>query len=192
VTGRVILVIGPSSAGKSTLAAAIQAAAPEPWIIQSLDGLFAAIDDRWGSDGERRADGFRYELAADGTVRVVAGPVGQEMLAGFRRAVAAYAHAGVNVIVDDMLLDAPALDDWAAALAGLDVRTVRLSSPLAVLASRDRTRPHGRVPGLAAGHFALHAALAADLVIDTSTIEPAEAARTVLALEALGALGRVH
>jgi len=188
VSGKVILLIGPSSAGKSTLAAAIRAAADEAWIIQSLDGLFAAIDDRWGSKGAHRADGFRYESGADGSVRVVAGSAGKAMLRGFRRAVAANAAAGVNVIVDDMLLDEGALGDWAQALAGLDARLVRLAPPLEVLQARDATRPHGRVPGLAAGHLALHAALAADLVIDTSVVEPSDAAAQVLALDRRGAL----
>jgi len=53
------MLVGTSSAGKSTLARAIQAAAPEHFLLQSLDGLFTGVADRWGLQGDHRDDGFR-------------------------------------------------------------------------------------------------------------------------------------
>jgi len=88
-----------------------------------------------------------------------------------------------------MLLDAAAVGDWAAALQGIDTLLVRLTAPLDVLTARDRSRPHGRVPGLAAGHKALHDDIGADLVIDTAATSPTEAAALVFAAQA--APGRV-
>jgi len=173
------MLVGTSSAGKSTLARAIQAAAPEHFLLQSLDGLFAGVADRWGSQGDHRDDGFRYQ--ADGDIRrVVYGPAGWRLLQGFHRAVGAYARAGCNVVVDDMLLDAACLADWAEALGGLPVTLVRLSAPLDELRRREGARPHGRVPGLAEGHLLTHAGLAADLSLDTSAHSPAEMAATVV------------
>ena len=176
--GKVILVVGPSSAGKSPLARAIQAAAPEPYLVLSLDGLFAGVDERWGSGGAFREAGFAYADQADGSVRVVYGEIGRRMLAGMRRAAAAHARAGVNVVFDDMLLDESAVADWAEALAGVDALLVRL--PLNLLREREAARPHPRKRGLAAGHTALHDAIAADIVIDTSATAPAAAATMVL------------
>jgi chloramphenicol 3-O phosphotransferase len=59
--GRVLLIVGPSCAGKSTLAKAVQAAAPTPFISMSLDGLFASVPDRWGGQGDLASEGFHYE-----------------------------------------------------------------------------------------------------------------------------------
>ena len=59
--GRVVLLVGPSCAGKSTLTKALQIAAPTPFLSLSLDGLFASVPDRWGSHGEFAAEGMRYE-----------------------------------------------------------------------------------------------------------------------------------
>jgi chloramphenicol 3-O phosphotransferase len=102
------------------------------------------------------------------------------MLAGMRRAAAAYASAGANVVFDDMLLDKAALADWAHALAAVDSLLVRLTAPLDVLLAREAARTLHPTPGLVAGHSRLHDALAADLVIDTAAHPPAEAADLVL------------
>src|ERR1700761_5057765 len=101
--GSIILLVGPSCAGKSTPAKAGRERSAEPYLVQSLDGLFAARPDAWGGGGEHARDGFYYDWIvpqAEGaaTVRRIGyGPVGLALLKGFHRAVAAYAEAGVNV-----------------------------------------------------------------------------------------------
>jgi chloramphenicol 3-O phosphotransferase len=177
--GRIILLVGTSSAGKTTLARAIQAAAPQHFLLQSLDGLFAGVAERWGSGGDRHDDGFAYE--GDDTIRrVVYGATGWRLLQGFHRAVAAYARAGIDVVVDDMLLDAACLADWAESLTGLDVTLVRVTAPPEELRRREHTRPHGRVPGLSAGHLQLHAGLAVDLEVDSASARTDELAARIL------------
>src|SRR6185436_2046289 len=59
--GRVVLLVGPSCAGKSTLAKALQEASPTPFLDLSLDGLFASVPERWGGQGDLASEGFRYE-----------------------------------------------------------------------------------------------------------------------------------
>ena len=94
--GIVILLVGPSCAGKSTLTKAMQTLSPEPYLVQSLDGLFAAMPDAWGGRGEHRLDGFRYDWPAGEVVgggaavrRIAYGPVGWSLLESDHRAVAA-------------------------------------------------------------------------------------------------------
>ncbi len=184
--GSVVLLVGPSCAGKSTLAATLQALSPTPYLSLSLDGLFASVPGAWASDGERAEDGLRYEwLAAGDTAgpairRIVYGPVGWNFLQGFHRGVAAHADAGVQVVVDDMLLDLNVLADWASALAAVPTLLVSVTAPRQELLRREQARQVHPTPGLVAGHFELHHDLAADIRIDTSMIEPEEAARLVL------------
>jgi chloramphenicol 3-O phosphotransferase len=178
--GRVVLLVGPSCAGKSTLARAIQETAVDHYLMQSLDGLFAATAERWGGSGTETAAGFHYIVEGD-IRRIGHGPVGWRLLQGFHRAVAAYARAGVNVVVDDMLLDAACLADWLRALEGLNPKLVLVLPPLSELLRREAARERRRTPGLAAGHYDLHAGLTADLVLDTSVLSPEAAAALVLA-----------
>jgi chloramphenicol 3-O phosphotransferase len=187
-SGKVILLVGPSCAGKSTLAKAIQALSPEPFLIQSLDGLFAATPEEWGGSGRHTLDGFCYDWSAppadDGSAvrRIGYGRVGWSLLQGFHRAVAAFAGAGVNVVVDDMLLDLEVLTDWACALEAVPTLLVNVSAPKTELLRREVERQLHPTPGLVAGHFDLHQGIAADTRIDTSRVGPPEAARALLGL----------
>jgi chloramphenicol 3-O phosphotransferase len=188
--GRVILLVGPSCAGKSTLAREIQALSPEPYLIQSLDGLFAATPEAWGGSGEHTLDGFHYDWSAppaeDGSaVRQIGyGPVGRALLQGFHRAVAAFAGAGVDVVVDDMLLDLEVLADWALALEAVPTLLVKVTAPKAELLRREAARQLHPTPGLVAGHLELHQGIVTDARIDTSAVAPSDAARALLELAA--------
>jgi chloramphenicol 3-O phosphotransferase len=185
--GRVVLLIGPSCAGKSTLTKAIQDAAPTPFLGLSLDGLFAGVPDRWGGQGIHTAEGFRYEWFTDArnpdgrARRIVCGDVGWRMLQGLHRAAAAYAAAGNDVVVDDMLLDERVLADWREALAATPTLIVRLTAPFDEFLRREAARTLHQTLGLVAGHFDLHERIPADLLIDTSVMTLEEAARRVLA-----------
>lgn len=188
--GHVILLVGPSCAGKSTLAKAIQALSAEPYLVQSLDGLFAATPDEWGGSGRHSRDGFRYDWSASPAAggpavrRIAYGPVGWGLLQGFHRAVAAFAGAGVDVVVDDMLLDLEVLADWACVLEAVPTLLVNVSAPKSELLRREAARALHPTPGLVAGHFDLHQTIAADVRIDTSALAPQDAARTLLDLAA--------
>lgn len=184
--GHVILLVGPSCAGKSTLADAVQTLSTVPYLIQSLDGIFAATPDSYGGSGKHTLEGFRYdccasELSGGAPIRRIGyGPVGQQLLEGFHRAVAAYAHAGVNVVVDDMLLDLDVLRDWSVALEDVSTLLVSVSAPKEELLRRENARTRRSTPGLVEGHFDLHRGIVTDVEIDTATLAPSEAARYVL------------
>lgn len=184
--GRVVLLIGPSCAGKSTLTKVIQDAAATPFLSLSLDGLFASVPSGWGSHGAHAGEGFNYEWFEDGRMpdgrgrRIVYGEAGARMLQGLHRVAAAYAAAGNDVVVDDMLLDAAVLQDWRAALAATPTLLVRLTAPFDDFLIREAARTVHATPGLVCGHFELHEAIRPDLLIDTSVTSPEAAARRVL------------
>jgi len=114
--------------------------------------------------------------------RIGRGPVGWHLLQGFHRAVAAYANVGVNVIVDDMLLDLEVLRDWAEALAITPTLLASVTAPKAELLRREVARQLHPTPGLVAGHLDLHRTIVPDVEIDTSQTTPEDAARRLLEL----------
>jgi chloramphenicol 3-O phosphotransferase len=169
MTARVIVLIGTSSAGKSTLAQALQASLPEHFLLFALDDVFRMVSPRWGGGlgGPLSYDGFRYERNLEtSTTTIRVGDVGRMIIDGMHHVVAAFASAGVNIIVDDMLLDEQVLRGWAHALAPYDTCLVKVYAPFATLDARELTRRNPA--GLARGHAAINDIRAYDWTIDTS------------------------
>jgi chloramphenicol 3-O phosphotransferase len=68
ITGRVVLLHGTSSSGKSTVARAVQRLSDDPWVHLGIDTFWNAIDERWMEHGPHAAEGFlldrgRYDRA---------------------------------------------------------------------------------------------------------------------------------
>ncbi len=186
-TGSVIVLNGPSSAGKSTLAVALQrrfAADGECWLVYGMDDYFAKIPFDWVTAGNhvgaRADDGVVLEIV-DGVFRMRMGPIGRQVLAAWRGAVGSAARAGLNVIADDVLLTDEEWQGWQAELDGLDTHWVRVHIDLDVLEAREQARGN-RMAGQARSQYDVvyrHATY--DAAVDTGTLDPDAAAAAVLA-----------
>ena len=185
MAGSVILLNGCSSAGKTTLAQAIQEASPQPVQCMALDhfrdgmpGKYRGMNSAPGEPGARGLNVF----PRNGCTELRFGDVGIAVLRGMRRAIAAFAGAGTDVVVDDLLLERDFLLDYLDAFAGLDVVFVGVRCDLATVKSRESSRP-GRFPGTAAAHYLrVHEGCEYDVEVDTAACSPREAARQVIAV----------
>ena len=191
--GRVILLNGSSSAGKTTLAQMLQQILPEPWQLISLDqfrdGLparFRGLNSPVGTPGARGLNITPVEGDGRRVTAIRFGDVGERMLRGMRRAVAAFARDGGNVIVDDLLLDQAYVRDYVESLRGLSVTFVGVRCPLDVVNAREAARP-GRFPGTAESHFhTVHAHCIYDVEVDTGSTPPRACAEAVVRAMAAG------
>lgn len=176
---RIILLNGVGSAGKTSLARALQAVTAEPYLHIQMD----AFIDMLPAHLQEHADGFSYvteQVAGKPQVVITTGPVGARCLLGMRHAVAAMAGQGNNLIVDDVLMgDEQA--EYDRLLAGFHVHWVGVFAPLDVLEARERDRGD-RLIGLARWQFdRVHRGMRYDLEIDTSQLSPDEGARRIAA-----------
>ena len=185
--GRVVVLNGTSSAGKSTLAADLQArlsAAGECWIVIGIDDMFAKLPAPWvtyGSHVGAHADEGIAFRRVDGGIERRIGPIGAQVMAGYRGWVASVARAGLGVIVDEVLLSEEDWSAWQADLHGLDVLWVRVECSLDVVEARERARGD-RLPGLARSQLdVVHRHPTYGLVVDTAVVGPEAAADIVLA-----------
>jgi chloramphenicol 3-O phosphotransferase len=171
---QVIVLNGVSSAGKSTLARALQDALPEEWLTFGIDTLITGMP--WRMSGQ--PEGLVFE--DDG--RVIAGPTFLAMEAQWREGIAAIARAGARIILDEVMLGgAGEQARWREVLAGLEVLWVGVTCDPAVAAEREAARPD-RVPGMAASQApVVHAGVAYDIVADTSLHSAAECAEQIAA-----------
>jgi chloramphenicol 3-O phosphotransferase len=177
MTATILLLIGTSSAGKSTLAKELQAILPDHYLLFGLDDVFRMVSPRWGGGlaGPLSYHGFRYDRTPAGTtITIRYGDVGRAVLDGMHHAVAAFAQTGTNVIVDEMLLDIRVLSGWARALAPYQTNLIKVAASLAALEEREVQRGNPR--GLARGHYAVNDIPFFDQLIDTTSKAPKDAA----------------
>jgi len=161
--GLVVVLNGPSSSGKSTLATAIQQAADTPWIRLLPDEFFQGhLPDKYWAFGQ------------------AAGPW-QE---GFFAMLAGLARAGNQVVTCAAGLDGQA--GWRRRLAGVGCLFTGLTPALAVCEQRERDRGDRAVGNAAREWPAVHQGWAYDLDIDTGAVDPERAAALVLAALADG------
>ena len=193
--GRIILLNGASSAGKTTLAQSLQDRLPEPWFHIALDqfrddmpGRYRGLNAPQGTPGHRGINVVPVERHGKKLTDVQFGDIGQKMLRGMRAAIGAFADAGNNVIIDDLLLTTDALSHYVQCLQNHWVLFVGVYCPLETLNTRERLRP-GRFPGTAENHYKIvHRRGCYDLQLDTSRLSPqacAEAIANFLAQETL-------
>ena len=156
--GRVLLLNGPPSCGKTTLVLALQEVLGEPWVRWSLDDCLA---------------GFRRDF-----LRSDDGSVFERALRGYLGALRSMALAG-NDVVAEAVITWPRVPWYAEAFEGLAVTLVGVRCDLQVARRRERERTD-RVAGpleLPEDKFAaVHAGMDYDLEVDTSTSSAAEVA----------------
>lgn len=175
--GRVVILHGTSSSGKTTVARAVQRLSDRPWLRLGIDAFWTGFDERWFEHGPHAAEGFLW----DDDARIVPGPVGQRLAASMRAAVASVARSGIDVIVDDVFVDPAWAEGWREALDGVPTLWVGVIAPLEALEERERARGN-RILGEAGAQFdAVHRGLEYDVTVDTSRDDPDTCARAVLA-----------
>lgn len=166
--GRVIALNGTTSAGKTTLAIALQARLSDVWFVWGVDTFLSTTSIKL-----YRPDGIT--IGDDGSITI--GAEFDRLYAAFRGAVRAFVDGGANVILDEVLLGgASSQQPWRTSLDGIDVSWVRVECDLAAADARERARGD-RVVGQArwqAPH--VHAGITYDAAVDTTSLTPEQAA----------------
>lgn len=187
-TGRVILLNGSSSSGKTTLALTLQRVLREPWQHVALDqfrdglpGKVRGMNSPPGTPGAQGLNVVPVDLDGQRVTEIRFGEFGEAVLRAMRRTVAELAQQGVNVVVDDLLFEPAYLDDYRSALVDLEVWFVGVRCALGVVEQREAQRP-GRFPGTANSHFkSVHAhGLDYDIEVDTGANDPNTCARQIM------------
>jgi chloramphenicol 3-O phosphotransferase len=180
VTPVIVVLNGASSAGKTTLARAIQDRWTEPALLWGIDTVVGALPKRylgrlWSTEV------FAYSYAPDGTITAIKpGRYGDQVVRGLHDAVAALAREGLHVIVDHVVLSPDWGTDLRSACAGLPLLCVHVTCPVDELDRRERARGDRTLGQARVQHAAVAAALDHDLTVDTSRADPAACAEQVV------------
>jgi chloramphenicol 3-O phosphotransferase len=174
---RVIYLNGTSSAGKSSIARALQGMFDDLYLHVSLDVFMQMVPlHGWEREGGmviaplNEEEGLHFEF----------GSVCQTLFSGFHRSLGALASAGNNLIVDDVLMERRWLSEAVEALASHEVCFVGVRCPVDIAEARERTRSD-RAEGTARGQYNLvHTHGIYDVEVDTSILASEECAKRIL------------
>ena len=165
-----ILLNGSSSAGKTSIARALQEILPEGYLRFSIDDVFPWTPLRWHGVNE----GFKLTPRPNGEMPLVVGPEGRRIVRAWRRMVRTALDQGMRAVLDDVFMGPHDRDEWVEALAGRDVFFVGVRCDLAELQRREALRGDRGVGQALWQHERVHAHGPYDFEVDT-TGAPAEA-----------------
>ena len=155
MTGRIILLNGASSSGKSTLARDLQARLDEPFWHFSIDHLNAA-----NVLPEARIRSGEFVWSA----------LRESFFEGFHRCLPALAEAGNNLVVEHIVETAAWRDRLLRLLARFDVFFVGVHCPLPELERRERERGDRRVGEAKVDFETTHALCTYDFEVDATAV----------------------
>jgi chloramphenicol 3-O phosphotransferase len=172
--GRVLVLNGGSSSGKTTLGRKLQSSLDGTWLLLGVDLLLWMLP----SDMVFHPDG----VSVDGGV-ITRGRRFTPLYVGFHHAVAALARSGIDVIVDDVALEGAADQRrWDEALRDLDVCWVGVRCAPDIAAAREAERGD-RPAGIARQQAnTVHNGVRYDLDLDTGVLDVPRSVELVAAL----------
>ncbi len=168
-SGKIILLNGASSAGKSTLARSLQQKLPEPFLHLSFDHL-------------RESNALPMARIRNGELDWAL--LRPAVFVGFHRCLPAFATAGNNLIVDHIIEQEQWMADLVQLLAPFDVFFVGVHCPLPELERRERHRGDRRIGDARTDFHAVHRFTEYDLDIDATQPIEGNVARLITAWQA--------
>lgn len=183
--GTIIILNGTSSAGKSSIARALQAHLPAPSIHTGIDHFLERTAPGFievlpaGASAE--VPGFAAFFSAGELVAVRLGPAGYRLLAGMYHAAAGLALAGVQVILDDVIYDPAVLRSAVSILAPYRPLFVGIQCPVDVAVAREQARGDRALGGARTFAPLVHAHGCYDLEIDSAANTPEACAAQIAA-----------
>lgn len=185
--GKVIILQGPSTVGKSSIQKEFQQLMlPKLWIKLGIDSLFdAPMPDIIPENMHMwQAENFirwitRTEDQNKPVVTLHVGRQGSQVVYGMNSAIAAYAKAGCNIIVDYIAYEKAWLDDLKKKLKPMKTYWVKVTAPLELLEQREVAR--GTSPqGHARSHYDfVYWDMQYDFELDVEKKTPQELAKIV-------------
>lgn len=200
MTGKLIVLNGGSSAGKSSVALEFQELASECWMHLGIDAFWGALPHSQLDLQQVRPEYYTWDLTVDADglewLGVTPGPILEKAMHARYLALRAFLDEGLNVISDDLIWTREWLVDLLSIFDGYEVWLVGLHVSDEEGARRERERG-GRIDGANRGSaVAAHADMEYDFELNTTGVAPQVLAREVYekyqALPRPTAFNRLH
>ena len=158
--GKIILLNGTSSSGKTRILKALQEMLDEPYLEAGIDKFIWMLPSRY----------LNRPLWDDVLgLAVEAGSLGHKLASGMHRSLAELSRAGLNVLADHVLVEPLWVAECAELLAELPAYLIGIHCPLEVLEQRERERRDRTLGQARAQLERVHAHGVYDFEVDTYT-----------------------
>lgn len=169
--GKIIILNGTSSSGKTSIVRAFQTLSTEPWLDMGIDKFIWMLPKRY-LDIPLWHEVYWYKYAKDGkTIQEIhSGPLGDRLFSGMHHAIRDLALSGLNVIADHILLEKKWVDECAELFRDLTAYLIGVRCSLEVVEERERSRKDRTLGQAKAQFLAVHHYCKYDLQVDTSIL----------------------
>jgi chloramphenicol 3-O phosphotransferase len=168
--GKIIFINGTSSSGKSSIVHALQDLLVEPYLEFGIDKFIFMLPGRYL---ERPLWDEVLGLANKG------GTIGNTLIQGMHRSIESLSKAGVNCVVDHVLVESAWASECVDLFANLPAYLVGIRCPLEVLEQRERSRKNRTLGQAKLQYDVIHKYVVYDLEVDTSILSPEDCARRI-------------
>ncbi|MEE4194761.1 MAG: chloramphenicol phosphotransferase [Anaerolineae bacterium] len=170
--GKIIILNGTSSAGKTSILKELQRILPEPYMDAGIDKFIWMLPSRY----------LDRPLWDDVLGRAVeAGEMGHRLVTGMHHALAALSKSGLNVLADHVLVEPAWVKECAELLRDLPAYLIGIRCPLEVVEQRERSRRDRTLGQAGAQYEKVHQYCVYDFEVDTSTGSVEESAQQIAA-----------
>lgn len=181
--GKIIILNGTSSSGKTSIARALCQVLTEPYIYVSVDNIIESITNNYFSN-----------IPPTEKMGEAGGMLIPRFVSLTHHIITALALLNQNVIADLLMTDKKAMEECMTLLSCYPVTFVRVHCPIEELERRELSRGD-RHPGLAKSQFnTVHADYDYDITVDTMTFNPVECALQIKEMQKIsldGAFARM-
>ncbi len=171
MSGTIIVINGTSSSGKTSIVRALQERLDPPYLDMGVDRFIFMLPKRYlnrplWDDVLGNADH--------------AGETGRVLFSGMHHAIAAAARAGLNVLVDHVLVEKEWVDECTRLFADLPAYLIGIQCPLDVLEERERSRKDRTLGQARVQYPVIHKYVSYDLEVDTSVLTVEQCAERIM------------
>ncbi len=177
-TGKIIVLNGTSSSGKTSIIRALQQVMDEPYLEAGFDKYLWMLPAKF-LKRPLYLDVLDYDrMEFEGEVLQVlrARRIAFQFVSGMHHAAVAMVKAGNNLIIDHLFFEPKWVQECAELFSDQWALLVGVRCPLEIINEREKQRGD-RTPGIAPGHYHLiHQLGIYDLEVDTSVLSAMECA----------------
>ncbi|MEN9405985.1 MAG: hypothetical protein RLZ12_269 [Bacillota bacterium] len=181
----VVILNGPSSSGKTSIAKQLQDIMDDPYILLGLDNIIYTIPDKMNDYKEdlkpRNGFGWKVSWNNDGEKlqHLTPGTFGVKMYQLLKEQVKLFTDHGVNVIVDQVSLIDDDYVQWTEKLVNHKLVVCGVTADDKILEQREVDRGDRVIGGSRAQQLSVHNGFQYDLLLDTSILNPLECATKI-------------
>lgn len=180
----IIILMGVSSSGKTSVAKEIQNQASDKYLLVGFDHAVESLDKKYWPGGAHEKEGFYYEQVNTGKgefPELRHGPVGAKFLHDMMSEMIEHANNGNNLIVDFVMSD----EEKATLIGsckGSTILQVGIKPPLEEVIRREKARGDRKVGIAEAAYENFYKGKTFDIMIDTNELSPSMTAERILKL----------